>query len=115
MQRGEQQHDDAPALHCLDGASEEVGSQGLEVLQHAHAERVPQDLVRVRVEAVADGGGGHEEGEGVVLLRIQQATLHHLLHLVHPLFAVTAVGWGASLSEAQRSVEGGRRGCAITC
>ena len=93
MQRGEQEHDDAPALHRLNGAREEVGSQGLEILQHTHAECVPQDFVRVRVEAVADGGGGHEEGEGVVLLRVQQATLHHLLHLVQPLFSMTAVGW----------------------
>lgn len=44
-------------------------------LQDQHAVRVAQDLVGVRVEAVADVGGGDKQGKGVLLLRIQQPAL----------------------------------------
>lgn len=44
-------------------------------LQHQHAVRVAQNLVRLRVVAVADVGGGHKQAEGVLLLGVQQAAL----------------------------------------
>jgi hypothetical protein len=65
-------------------------SIALTYLQHTHPKGVPQNLVSVGIVAIADVGRGHEEGEGVVLLGIQQPPLHHLLHLLHPLLLVTA-------------------------
>lgn len=44
-------------------------------LQDEHAVGVAQDLVGVGVVAVADVGGGDKEGEGVLLLGVQQAAL----------------------------------------
>lgn len=44
-------------------------------LQHQHAVGVAQDLVRLAVVAVPDVGGGHKQGEGVLLLGVQQAAL----------------------------------------
>ena len=46
--------------------------------------------MRLAVEAVPDVGGGHEQRKGVLLLGVQQATLHELLDLPHPLLLVTA-------------------------
>ena len=60
-------------------------------LEDAHAVRVAQDLVRVAVVAVPDAGGGHEQREGVLRLRVQQAPLHLLLDLALPLLLVTAL------------------------
>lgn len=44
----------------------------------------------VCVVAVADGGGGNEEGKGILLVGVEQATLGHFFDLAHSLFAVTA-------------------------
>jgi hypothetical protein len=44
------------------------------------------------VIAVADVRAGHEEGEGVLILGVQQPTLRQLLDLPHPLLAMTATG-----------------------
>lgn len=63
-------------------------------LEDAHAEGVAEDLVGLGVVAVADGGGRHEELEGVLLLGVQQAPLSQLLYLPHALLLVTAMGAG---------------------
>lgn len=58
-------------------------------LQHAHAIGVAQNLLCICVVAVADVCGGYKQGEWVLFLCIQQASLHHLLDLASPLFPVT--------------------------
>jgi hypothetical protein len=44
----------------------------------------------VCIVAVADGGGGDEEGKGILLVGVEQATLGHFFDLAHSLLAVTA-------------------------
>ena len=77
----------APQEHC----SNAVGTLGPQThLKHAHAKGVPQNAVGVLVEAVSDGGGGDEEGERVLLLRIQQALALLPIHLPLPFLPMTA-------------------------
>lgn len=60
-------------------------------LQYSHAIRVAEDVLCLIVVAVADVGAGHKKTEGILLLRVQQTTLGHLLQLLHALLLVTAM------------------------
>lgn len=59
-------------------------------LQHAHAVGATQDVLRLSVVAVADGGGGDEQGKGVLALGVEQPPVAHFLDLFEPLLLVTA-------------------------
>ena len=85
---GEQKDDDAPALHGLHRPRQQVGRQRLKVLQHEHTVRIPENLMRVVVIAVADVRRRHKQRERVLLLRVQQSSLAHLLDLLHTLLPV---------------------------
>lgn len=62
-----------------------------------------------------DLSGRYEQREWILLLRIQQAALRHLLDLLHALFLVTGTTEGASLCWVLHSSETkhlGRKPCA---
>ena len=52
--RLEQQDDDAAAFDRLHRPRQQVGGQGFEVLQHAHAVSVAKNLVRLLIVAVPE-------------------------------------------------------------
>ena len=84
----DEQDDGTAALHRLHRPGEQVGGEGLEVLQRAHAVGFAEDLVGLVVVAVADVGRGDEQLERVVFVDIQVASFDFLLELLHFLLPV---------------------------
>ncbi len=79
---------DATPFDGFDGPREKVGGQGFKILQHAHAVRLAQNLMRLAVVAPTNVGTRNEKVEGVVLVRIVQPALNLLLDLLHALLAM---------------------------
>jgi len=86
--RLQQEDNDAATLDRLDGAREQIGREGLEVLQHEHAEGLPEDAVGLRVVAPADFRGADEHLEGVLLVCVDETLLSGALELPHALLLV---------------------------
>ena len=57
-------------------------------LQHTHAVGVSQNLVCLRVVAVADVSGCNKEFKGVILLQVESPTPQLFLQLTHPLLSM---------------------------
>lgn len=53
----EKQNDDSTTLDSLDRPSEEVGCEGLKVLENEHAKRLTEDLLRILVVTAGKGKG----------------------------------------------------------
>ena len=97
----DEQDDGTAALHRLLRPGEQVGGEGLKVLQRAHAVGFAEDLVGLVVVgyyhethkilvavAVADVGRGDEQLERVAFVDIQVASFDFLLELLHFLLPV---------------------------
>ena len=56
----EKHHDSATTFYSLDGSTEDIRCDTLEVLQDAHAKGLTQDLVRVFIVAIPDVFWAHE-------------------------------------------------------
>ena len=74
-----QQHDGSSSLHGLYCPRQQVGCQGLEVLEDAHAVRVAQDLVSLVVVGVAYVGGGYKHLEGILLINLHFSCFYLLV------------------------------------
>ena len=61
-------------------------------LQYTHAKSVAEDLVRLSIVAVADGGGSNEEFKWIILFQVEGTTLKFLLKLSHPFLSVAVTG-----------------------
>lgn len=102
----EEKHHNTATLDSLNGTGEEVGRDGLVVLEHNHAKGLTKNLGRVLVVAaqcqdnsqvrvrvccsrVADVGHGNEELKGVLLVGLANATLNVTLDLGLTLLAVS--------------------------
>lgn len=86
--RPEEKHDDSASLDRLDRPREQVGRDGLKVLQDEHSKRLSEHLVRVLVVCVPDVGDRDKELKGRLLVDLSDATLDIPLDLCLALLAV---------------------------
>ena len=63
------------AFHRFNRAGQQIGGQGLKVLQHQHTKRSTKNLGRVFVVAVPDICDAHEKLERILSILITHATL----------------------------------------
>lgn len=84
----EQDAHETATFDSLDSTCQQVGRERLEVLQHEHAERVAEYLVRFVVVTVAYVSRGHEQFERIIVVDVEFAALDLLLDLLHALLAM---------------------------
>lgn len=83
-------HDDeAATLYCLHGPAEDVRSYAFKVLQYAHAESLPQYLVRVLIEAIPDVLRRQEQLDLINFFLVEVSLSLLLLDLLQTLLFVT--------------------------
>ena len=84
----------------LDGAGEQVGGEGFEILQHAHPERVACRALWIRLQAVGCGvysPGLRVRGGGVVLFKDRGSSRFRALHS-EPSFGFRVAGFKFRIS-----------------
>mmetsp|Transcript_39642 Transcript_39642/g.66126 ORF Transcript_39642/g.66126 Transcript_39642/m.66126 type:complete len:398 (-) Transcript_39642:383-1576(-) len=69
----EEEHHQSSSLHGLDGAGQEVGGDGLKVLEDEHAKGVSEDLVGLCVVGVPDVRGVDKQVEWVLLVDLDRS------------------------------------------
>ena len=75
-------------FHRFNRARQQIGGQGLKVLQHQHTKRSTENLGRVFVVAVPDICDAHEKLEWILCILIPHATLDIALDFGFALLSV---------------------------